>query len=124
MCTANKQAIMRKKRFKMESKDSSGKTVAKTVIGIALSPIAVLSMVPAALWMAYWGAKISLALTVAFGWHQFGVAQVACVLLASRLFTAHYDESEVKKPSALIVWCVSIPVLLYLTVLAILWIAV
>lgn len=108
----------------MESKDSLGKTLLKSALGIIISPIAVLLLVPTALWMAFWGAKISLALTVAFRWHQFGVAQIACAIIASKLFTMQYDESEVKKPHVAIAWSVSMPVLLYLTVLSILWIAV
>jgi len=106
----------------MESKDSLGKTLLKSALGIIISPIAVLFLVPTALWMAFWGAKISLALTVAFRWHQFGVAQIACAIIASKLFTMQYNESEVKKPHVAIAWLVSMPVLLYLTVLAILWI--
>jgi hypothetical protein len=109
-----------KRRDNMKSEETSFE-IYKAALGIILSPVAVLIILPIAYWWSFWGAKISSELHRAFGWPLLSITQIACVYITIAFFRAKLNEDEVKSKSTAIVFTVATPFVLWLTVLVILW---
>lgn len=91
------------------------------LMGCVMSPLAIFAIVPTVAWLSFWGAKISVALPSAFGWPLLTFTQIACLYFVGRLFNSVYDGHEVKNTPKYMVWVVASPVILWLSVMAFIW---
>ena len=105
----------------MKSEETSFEIFGKAALGIVLSPIALLIILPITYWWSFWGAKISSELHRAFGWPLLSITQIACVYIVIALFRARIGKDNTESKSAVIAFTVATPFVLWVTVLALLW---
>ena len=106
----------------MSSKEDGIVTFLGSLLGALISPLTLIVTVPVIAWWAFWGAKISVALTTAFGWPLLTFTQIACLYLVARFFWNDYpNKEEIKDHWHAIMYPIITPAILWLTAIAFIW---